>query len=104
MATAIHFNLGDRRITYSLSKETPPASVRRFDVPRRFQGQIVTYAFGRAGYVGDESGVGDPWLRVYDASDRTTTYYRRTRSTVRPTAPDRTAAIKAAHTLNRRGA
>ena len=47
----------------------------RFDTPRRNQGQIVTVSYGGVGR--GEHGPGDLYKRVTDASNRTTTYYRR---------------------------
>lgn len=49
------------------------ASVR-FDVPRRNQGQIVEVAYGALG--AGEAGRGDPWMRVIDRSDGSTTFWR----------------------------
>jgi len=74
------FNARGRRYTYtSVPAATVPASAR-FDVPARFQGQIITYAFAAAKPARDGAGVGDLWLRVHDANDRTTAYYRRSGS------------------------
>lgn len=56
---------------------TPPAAVLagRWDVPGRYQGQIVEVAFAAEGP--GESGPGALWARVSDASDRSVAYYRR---------------------------
>lgn len=61
------------------SKDEIPEGVR-FDVPRQNQGQIVEVAYGDFGRA--ENGIGDPWKRVTDASDRSVTYYRRERQQV----------------------
>lgn len=47
----------------------------RFDTPRANQGQIITTSYGTFGLA--EADHGDPYMSIYDASDHTTTYYRR---------------------------
>lgn len=46
----------------------------RFDVPERYQGQIVEVAYG--GYDRAGNDLGDPYMRRTDRSDNTVTYYR----------------------------
>ena len=64
------FNARGRRYTYtSVPAATVPASAR-FDVPARFQGQIITYAFAAAKPARDGAGVGDllPAQRIAQAA------------------------------------
>ena len=62
------------RTTYERCAEAEVPDGVRFDVPRRNQGQIVEVAYG--GFDQAEHDVGDPYKRVHDQSDRSTTYYR----------------------------
>lgn len=63
------------RCTYEpIAEREVPLNVR-FDVPRRNQGQMIEIAYGGTGrYEHDD---GDAYKRIFDASDRITTYYRR---------------------------
>ena len=45
----------------------------RFDVSARTQGQMIEVAYG--GFLRSEHGVGDPYKRVTDRTDRSVTYY-----------------------------
>lgn len=64
-----------KRIEYvEVPANTVPAGLR-WDVPARNQGQIVEVAYACPGSRA-EAGHGDPWMWVFDRSDRTSTYYR----------------------------
>jgi hypothetical protein len=60
--------------------KTVPAKVAegRWDVPRAFQGQMVTLEFAADDKY--ESGPGARFMRVTDAADKTTEYYRLVRT------------------------
>jgi len=47
----------------------PGAAVRRWDTPRRNQGQAVTRSYGGPGWPASEWGYGDPYKRVSDAGE-----------------------------------
>lgn len=60
-----------------IDSEAVPAAVvlGRWDVPARFQGQIVSIAYLATGP--DEAGPGATWRRIYDGSDGSVRYQRR---------------------------
>ncbi len=60
--------------TYKRIATEPP--VKRWDTPRRNQGQIVTVSYGEPHHAASEHCHGATYQRVFDASDRSVEYYR----------------------------
>lgn len=62
-------------IEYIPCNESDIPSGVRFDTPRINQGQMVTESYG--GFDRSEHDYGAPYMRITDASDRTTKYFVR---------------------------
>lgn len=67
------FRSGGRAYRYvSVDPSVIPSDVR-FDIPKRFSGATVLFAFG--GFSKNEHDIGNLYLRVIDQSDDSVTYY-----------------------------